>query len=88
MNDNIQIQDEARAQQTISSFDLQRLQGAMNMLRPSAPEPPDYSAEGLMDITVGDSPYLQCHNIAPPATEILDTKLQPVDRGDGGGGDG
>ena len=97
---------------------------------PQPPEPPDYSAEGLIDIVVEQEPVplsrttfmgmpiiidptlpddtfaiigkngiydyspkyvdrhphaLLCHNIAPPATEILDTKLQPVDRGDGGG---
>ena len=58
---------------------------------PQPPEPPDYSAEGLMDIVVdfdpfyeenhvrGHSPYLQCHNIVAPHTDILDTKLHLVD---------
>ena len=108
--DNHQRMLEQARSQNISPFDLQRLQAHHEITHwiPDdglLPEPPDYSAEGLMDINDGSdylelgpitwdlieaqesvqhSPYLQCHNIVPPHTEILDTKLQPVDRGDGG----
>ena len=46
-------------------------------------EPPDYSAESLIDISVGPD-YLEME----PITWDLIEAQEPVHRGDGGGGDG